>query len=349
MLQQEQLKSMLDSKIITKEEYDVILKRITPQKSISDYTWEDIIDGCYDWCQDKYTITTIKGYRICIMKFVMYITETDNYEEAFKKKFKVYTFQDVNKFIDWMNNERLSNQTISKIKYAMIVLGNYLKTLDIDVVDVSAIKTPINPSSTISNVALREEEIYDVASSAGLKAQVMVLLNYECGLKRQELTKVKVQDFNFEKKQLFVYQDNGNIDRICILNAQTVTLITEYIKELYQDIAEWNGSRQRGGRDVREDFGYIFQTIKSAIPSPSVLQTMLKKAAKNYYCTKYSDEELANKIADFTFETIRNSKRVNLLANGKTVQQVMNIVGDRNYMSTHKFERFVPLLYRACQ
>ena len=50
-------------------------------------------------------------------------------------------------------------------------------------------------------------------------------------------------------------------------------------------------------------------------------------------------------VGRFTFETIRNSRRVYLLAQGKTVQQVMTLVGDRNYMATYRFVKVVPMLY----
>lgn len=44
-------------------------------------------------------------------------------------------------------------------------------------------------------------------------------------MKRHEFIKFHVQDFDFNKRQLFVYIDNGDIDRVHILSGKTINII----------------------------------------------------------------------------------------------------------------------------
>jgi integrase len=340
------IKEMLDNNIITKEEYDTIVSRLQPPRTVDNYLWNDIVDGYYKWCMNKYTETTSKGYKVCIMKFVRYITKIDDTEQAFATKFKPFTYQSASQFIESMFDDDLNSQTINKMKYALIVLTDYLKSIDIDAPDISNIKVSAKEERVKPVVALKDVEIYNIVSTCDLRSKVAILLCYECALKRYELSKVKISDFNFVNRQLFVYDnDETTIDRVCILSSDTIKLVKEYIAQLYEDIERWNQSRIKKGLEPREDFGYLFQSVKTAVPSYTMLQTTLKKCAKAYYGKSYSGEELNARVGNFTFETIRNSRRVYLLAQGKTVQQVMTLVGDRNYMATYRFVKVVPMLY----
>ena len=340
------IKMLLDNNIITKEEYDTIIKRMQPPKDVNNYLWNDILVGYYKWCTGKYTETTAKGYKVCVLKFIRYTTNIDDTNMALETKFKPFTYQTVSKFIETMFNDELNSQTINKIKYSLIVLTDYLKSLNIDAPDITGIKISTKETKDKTSIAFKEDEIYSVAESCDLRSKVVILLCYECALKRIELTKVKVQDFNFDTRQLFIYSDdNKTIDRVCVLSSKTAAMVKEYIDNLYDDIERWNKSRLSKGLELREDMGYLFQNIKTTVPSYTMIQTTLKKCAKAYYSKIYSEDELKEHVGNFTFENIRNSRRVYLLAHGKTVPQVMTLVGDRNYMGTHKFLKLVPMLY----
>ena len=91
---------------------------------------------------------------------------------------------------------------------------------------------------------------------------------------------------------------------------------------------------------------HIFQSVKMVVPSYSLLQVMVKTNAEAYYGSICSDsDEIKEKVKLVTFETIRNSRKVYLLSQGVSTQEVMRLSGDKNYMSTHRFSKLVPLLY----
>lgn len=342
----DKLKELLNSEIITKDEYDTIARRFHVSNIDYEETWGDVLNNFYEWCIGRYSVTTAKGYRICLYKFVLYLTkETDN-KDALDHKFKTYTFRSVNSFINKMQDDGFGSQAISKTKYAIMVLGTYLSTKGIETPDVSKIKVSIKESVNNTTVALLNDEIIEIANVGDLRSKVCVMLCYEGALKRIELSNIKVSDFNFDKNQLFIRGKDDNIDRVCILSKNTIKAVKEYIDELYSNIERWNHSRTSKGKEPREDFGYIFQSVKMVVPSYSLLQTMIKGNATNYYLKKgFTDDELSQKVSNVTFESIRNSRKVYLLAQGITVNDVMQMCGDKNYMSTYRFVKLIPMLY----
>ena len=346
MIKVKDIKKMLENNIITKDEYDTIISRLQPPKSVDNYTWGDVIDGYYDYCTKKYTITTAKGYKTCVMKFVMYCTGSFDYDAALREKFKVFTFQKVNAFVNWMAEKALTYHTMNKIKYALIVLCDYVKTLNLSVPDISNINIPDNEKVSEIVPLMAQDEIYKVAESAETRARLCILLCYEGALKRQEICKVRFDDFDYNKCQLNIYDDKGQFVRVCVLNKYIIYLVENYKEILYNNIDKWNKSRIKKGKPVRDDKGYVFQNIKTTTPSYPSLQTLIKNAAKNYYKNAETDQKtVTDKVSNFTFETLRNSKRLYLLSKGYTVNQVMNIIGDKNCMSTCRFQKYIPIYY----
>lgn len=340
------LKQLLKDGVITKDEYNVISKRFIKSNVDYEETWGDIINNFYDWCIGKYSITTAKGYKTCLYKFVLYMTKELDNATAMEHKFKPYTFKMVNGFLNKLSSDGIGSQTISKTKYAIMVLGNYLLTKGVDIPDISSIKISIKDSVNNTTVALLHNEIIGIANCGDLRSKVCIMLCYEGALKRIELSNIKVADFNFDKNQLFVHDKDGVLDRVCILSDDTIVAAKEYIDELYSNINRWNKSRVSKGKEPREDFGYIFQSVKMVVPSYALLQNMLKENVKNYYMSLgLTDAELLVKLSKVTFESIRNSRKVYLLSQGVSINNVMQLCGDRNYMSTYRFVKLVPMLY----
>lgn len=342
----ENLKQLLKDGIITKEEFEIISKRYEVSNVDYEEKWGDILNDFYNWCYNKYSVSTSKGYKICLYKFIVYLTKESDNQEAMQHKFEIYSFRQVNSFINKLQEDGLGNQAISKTKYALVVLGNYLKTKGVEVPDISKIKISIKDDVNTTSIALKQDEVIGIATVGDLRSEVCIRLCYEGALKRIELSNLKVSDFDFNKNQMFIRNNEEKIDRVCILSNKTIKLLKEYIDELYYNIERWNISRVSKGKEPREDFGYIFQSVKMTVPSYALLQTMLKENTKNYYLKQNLSEEKYNKsISNVTFESIRNSRKVYLLSIGVDIREVMQMCGDKNYMSTYRFVKLVPMLY----
>lgn len=339
------LNELLSDGIITKDEYDLISKRLAKSKSNYNKTWNDILDGFYQWCLSKYSITTAKGYKTCLYKFISYLTKSDRNDEWHDKKFELYSFIKVNNYINKLYSNNFSHQSINKQKYAIAVLGRYLNELGINAPNIDKIKISIREEVNNTTIALRDDEVNKIIDIGDLRSKVCLSLAYEGVLKRIELCNVKVNDFNFSKQQLCIYK-NDKLERVCTLSKKTINAVKNYIDELYIDIENWNKNRILKGREPRQDFGYIFQNVKTTIPSYSLLQTMIKENTSNYYKSLgLTDEEVKTKSKSVTFETLRNSRKVYLLSKGIPTTDVMNICGEKNYMGTYRFVKLVPMLY----
>lgn len=338
------LKQLLESGIITKDEYTTLINRTKKQDGDYDELWVDILNEFYEWCIKDYSIVTAKGYKTCLYKFVLYITKIDNNNDALNQKFETFTFRIANNFLKSLQDKSYSNQTISKTKYAIILLCKFLNQKGIDCPDISKIKVSIKNEVNNTTIALSHDEINKIANVGDLRNKVCILLAYEGALRRVELSKVKVGDFNFNKNQLYVYKGDGSLDRVCILSQETTDVVKVYINELYNDIDKWNRGRISKGKEPREDFGYIFQSIKMIVPSYALLHTMLKENAHRYY-ESLGVDDINDKISKVTFEILRNSRKVYLLSKGININDVMQLCGDSNYMSTYRFVKLVPVIY----
>lgn len=341
----ENLKELLVQGFITQDEFDKISKRFNEPNSIEDCTWEDIVEGFYKWTSGKYTLTTRNGYKTCLLKFIKYYTKINNNSGALAEPFKMYGFKDVKKYIDFLNNDFLTNQTISKNKYAVIVLGTYLETLGLIVPVIENIDISISKEANRATPVFHEDEIYEVANCGNLRDKLIISLCYEAALKRAELTNLKMGDFNLRTHQLILKNEEGELDRVHIMSKPLTRLVSKYIGELREDIDRWNKSRLKTGKPLREYSDYLFQNVKNTIPSYNIIQCAMKNNSKEYYSKKYDEETLKQKVSNFTVENIRNSRKVKLLSEGYTVTQVMTMLKESNYMSVCKFKKLVPLIY----
>ena len=343
------LKEMLENNIITPYEYEELLKRFL--KSSKDYrkTWEDMIDDFEEYCKSEgYSNFTVKGYRTALYKFMRFITNCETNEEAYVKNFKTFDFADVNAFFDKMVESKYSKQAIHSQKHALVIFSNFLKSIGIESPDISELKIigSLDNYKTSGNI-LSNSTINSMIESCELKGKVLLSLCYDGCIKRNDLTTLRFKDINLDTKQLILYKENGEIDRVCTLRQETVDYVKEYGVELYRKVEEWNANRISKGREPREDYGYIFQTVKSATPSYAILQTILKNSAKKYFLMQSdSVDGIDEKVATVTFESIRNSKKVYLLSQGYSVYDVMSYTGDTNYMSVYRMKKFVPIIYR---
>ena len=121
------LKELLNKNLITKEEYDIIVRRMEEKSTDYEKSWGEVINDFYDWCDGKYSVVTAKGYKTCLYKFALYMTKKDTNESALQDKFKLYTFRGVNGFFNKMEDDGFSSQAMSKTKYAIVVFGKYLE------------------------------------------------------------------------------------------------------------------------------------------------------------------------------------------------------------------------------
>lgn len=345
-----EIEILLDKGLITKEEFSKIKERMV-EKSIetkSDIRFNDILESYLVNISKYVSMPTVSAYKNRVMDFSKFYYNVEDESQLHGKNFQPFDLNTVKLYFEHLLETNQSLSYMNNSKAAINNFSEYLNSIGINSPNLSKIKVDNSFYKKRVRFAYTEEEIYKIAdSSTDIRGNVMIRLAYEGGLKREQIAKIRRQDFVFDKKQMLVYDDKTKLlDRTIILSNKTVKLTMEYIKELYSDIEKWNASRKDRNRPIRDDFGYIFQNIKSVTPSWAVVYNTIVNVAENYFSSLgFVGDELQEKISDFGTETIKNSRRVYLFSEGLSTQEVMVMMGDSNYALCNKSRKLVPLLY----
>lgn len=340
---------LYENGVITKEEFDNIKER-TIMKEVegkNDVLFNDMLDSYVSYVSEKLSEPTIAAYRHKIIQFAIYMYDINDESGLYDKIFENFDLETVKRFFKHLSDNNESLSYLNNIKSALNSFSEYLNFIGISAPDIGKIKIDNSYYNQRVRYAYHVREIYKMADSGTLRDSVIIRLIFEGGLKRSQIIAIKHQDFEFEKKQLFLYNDKTNLlDRVVILKHETIDLVRKYIDELYADIQLWNESRASRGRKLREDYGYIFQNIKTATPQYPVVQYSLKRVAEKYFrMNGFEGKELEERISEFTTETIKNSRRVYLFAQGLSTAEVMTELDDKNFALCNKSKKLVPLLY----
>ncbi|OWP73969.1 integrase, partial [Flavobacterium oreochromis] len=80
-------------------------------------------------------------------------------------------------------------------------------------------------------VVLSKEEVWRMLTCCTLlKNKILIGLLYGCGLRCMEVRSVRVQDLDFDRKQLKVVQGKGKKDRYLPLSAHLIRGLQKYIE-----------------------------------------------------------------------------------------------------------------------
>ena len=153
-------------------------------------------------------------------------------------------------------------------------------------------------------VASEEEVVRLIAASDNLKHQCVMAMLYSAGLRRGELTNLRLEDVNLDREQIFVRGGKGKKDRTTILSDRMRNALVKYY-ELYKP-SHWVFEGPDGKQYTGESVGTVVRNaaVKAAIQtkmSPHVLRhsfaTHLMDKGTD---TRYIQELLGHKSLETT-------------------------------------------------
>lgn len=160
-------------------------------------------------------------------------------------------------------------------------------------------------------VVLSKEEVWAMFQSCTLlKHKMLIGLLYGCGLRCMEVRGVRIQDLDFDRKQLRVVQGKGSKDRYVPLSAHLVRGLKKYLDAEQPKIYLFNGQAGAGG-----DFDSRY--------SQRGVQWAVKQAAK-----------LANIKKDICVHTLRHTYATHLLEDGLDILSLKELLGHANIETT---------------
>jgi len=172
-------------------------------------------------------------------------------------------------------------------------------------------------------VVLSKEEVWRLLKSCRLlKHKILIGLLYGCGLRCMEARNVRLQDLDFDRKQLRVVQGKGKKDRYVPLSTHLVRGLKTYIKAEKPQDWIFNGQplTTRGGGDF--DARYSQRGVQWAV----------KSACKQ-----------AGIIKDVHVHTLRHTFATHLLEDGMDIVTLKNLLGHENIKTTFGYLQIAQL------
>ena len=172
-------------------------------------------------------------------------------------------------------------------------------------------------------VVLSKEEVWRLLKSCYLlKHRVLVGLLYGCGLRCMEVRSIRLQDMDFDRRQLRVVQGKGKKDRYVPLSEHLIRGLKSYIE--VEKPVEWlfNGQPlpNRSGGDFDSRY------------SQKGVQWAVKQACKRAGITK-----------DVHVHTLRHTYATHLLEDGIDIMTLKNLLGHENIETTIEYLQIAQL------
>lgn len=172
-------------------------------------------------------------------------------------------------------------------------------------------------------VVLSKEEVWRLLKSCDLlKHRVLVGLLYGCGLRCMEVRSIRLQDMDFDRRQLLVVQGKGKKDRYVPLSEHLIRGLKSYIE--VEKPVEWLFNGQPLPNRAGGDFDSRY--------SQKGVQWAVKQACKRAGITK-----------DVHVHTLRHTYATHLLEDGIDIMTLKNLLGHENIETTIEYLQIAQL------
>lgn len=240
----------------------------------------------------RYSWRTIKSYKNALRNFIRYYDDT---------KPSQLTRKQINVYIHHLIKERhitesYQNQICCAIKMFYSEVTNQPEKVE----GLVQAKRP----DKIPQVLTEQEVLRLLKSVDNLKHRCILTLIYSAGLRLGELTKLKLNDFQFEHHRIFVRDAKGKKDRCTILAQRAEKLLREYVA-VYQP-THWLFEGPDGGPYSDRSVQAIFTTAK--------------------------ERSRINPLA--TTHTLRHSFATHLLEKGVDLRYIQDLLGHESSKTT---------------
>lgn len=283
-----------------------------------------------------YSIHTERSYCDWIRRYVLFhkMTSRDDLAGGEKKIEQFLTHLAIEKNIAPATQNQAMNALVFLYK-------KVLKTsLDQEINAVRASKKINIP------VVLTREEVKQILDIMEGTPQLIVKILYGCGLRAMEAVRLRVQDIDYDRKQISVRSGKGAKDRFSTFPESIVALLENHLVKVKimheRDLEQGYGSvylpyalaRKYPNAEKEFNWQYVFPSRKLSLDprsgitrrhhmDPSVVNKAIKKAAQKLNIRK--------KISSHTF---RHSFATHLLERGTDIRTIQALLGHNDVSTT---------------
>jgi len=243
----------------------------------------------------NYSRSTIRAYLSCLRSFVRYFKPRHPRE---------LTSDDIRDYLVFLLDMKcFTSGTVNQAYSALKFLYNdlYKKPLAI-----GALPRPKKDRKL--PVVLNDLEIMRLLTSVkNLKHRAMLMVAYGSGVRVGELVRVRVEDIDFSRRQLFIRGAKGKKDRYTIFPESIVPTFREYWKSYKVGRSGWLFGGQKPGEHI----------------SKETIQTIIRNNLGAARITKGA-----------SMHTLRHSFATHLLENGTDIRTIQELLGHKSIKTT---------------
>lgn len=197
--------------------------------------------------------------------------------------------------------DEISQEEVSRFIYDFIIRLGYSASYQNQVV--SAIKTyytisgrgRINPliferprrSKTLPKVFSKEEVTAILTSARNQKHRLLLWTIYSCGLRRSEVTNIRLTDLDRERGVIHIREGKGRVDRIVPLASMVWQKVDEYLRSYKPHVYLFEG--QKGGRYSSES---VYNVFKQALGRAGIRKDVGVHCLRHSYATHLHEKGL---------------------------------------------------------
>jgi site-specific recombinase XerD len=188
-----EFEELLEVGIITKDEYDKIIGRITKAAANEGESIRtgNLIDSYCNSNRDLLSKSTLNAYVRRIYNFFSWYYKKEYKHDVNDVIYKPFTLADVRKYFEYLSKEGEITSYLNISKSALLSITNYIREIGLPAPDVSTVKIDNRGYNKTLTNAYHIDEIYKIADQSTLRGNVMIRLIFEAGLKRNQILSVK--------------------------------------------------------------------------------------------------------------------------------------------------------------
>ena len=243
---------------------------------------------------------------------------------------------------DLANNKNVAASTQNQALSALVFL--YREILNRNYLNLENLDRAKKPARL--PVVLSVPEITLVMDKLDGKPLLIASLLYGGGLRISECLRLRVQDVDFEYKQLWVRSGKGNKDRVTLLPVKCIDPLKKQIqkvkilheKDIKQGFGEANLPKALARKYPLENkklgWQYVFPSSKKS-QDPRTGKTHRYHLSDSWVSRRIKEAALKSGIdKKVTPHTLRHSFATHLLQNGYDIRTVQELLGHKNLKTT---------------
>lgn len=225
--------------------------------------------------ENRYSINTLESYISQLEQFFKYYNEKDPAEIT---QNEVSDF--VNSFIIKLGfSSSYQNQMISAIKTYYEVSGNGKV--------IPQIMERPRRGRSLPKVFSKDEITRILGSARNSKHRLLLWIIYSCGLRRSEVTNIKLTDLDRDRGILHIREGKGRIDRIVPVSGKVWVKLDEYVSGYQPSVYLFEG--QGGGRYSVES---VYNVFKQALRKAGINKEVGVHSLRHSYATHLHESGL---------------------------------------------------------